>query len=199
MNYFQNLLSVECTTEQKGKLTYVSWIEAWTRLKAVHPGATYEVHQTPDGSFMHGEGFVMCSVTVPDALGDGDAGTCEDVTHTMWLPVMDMKNAQIKTPSSTDINKALMRCLAKCVAMHGLGSYVYMGEDLPVMSAEPAPSPPAPKVAENYQQKLTEMQTWAGEPRPADKIQALRDKVAGWPAPWGAMAADALDAVEVAP
>jgi hypothetical protein len=138
-NYFRALLAVECATEKKGKLTYVSWIEAWTRLKSAHPGATYAVLRNADGGFLHGEGFVEVEVTVPDALGP-DA----PVTHGMWLPVMNERNQQIKEPTTTDVNKAVMRCLAKAVAMHGLGSYVYLGEDLPVLSADELDAPPPP-------------------------------------------------------
>lgn len=193
MNYFNDLLAVRCETEKKGKLTYVSWIEAWVRLKGIHPGATYAVRRNEHGGFLHGEGFVEVEVTVPGALEGGG-----DVTHGMWLPVMNERNAQIKEPSSTDINKAVMRCLAKAVAMHGLGSYVYLGEDLPVIPpAEPA-RPPAP-AAMDYQGKLREIQTWAGEPRTAAKIEAMRAKVSGWGEPWGDMAREVLSAVEVAP
>ena len=149
-NYFVDLLQAEVRTEKKGKLTYASWIEVWAELKRRHPAATYQVHQTEAGSFLHGEGLVMCSVTVPAAdIADGEAHA--DVTHKMWLPVMDQRNGQIQKPSTTDINKALMRCLAKCVAMHGLGAYVYMGEDLP--------EAPEPDPMDAYAKRLDKLAT----------------------------------------
>ena len=57
--------------------------------------------------------------------------TAGGVTHMMWLPVMDFKNKAMKSATMTDINKTIMRCLTKNLAMHGLGLYIYSGEDLP--------------------------------------------------------------------
>lgn len=129
INYFSDLEAVECVVEKKGKLSYVSWIEAWAQLKRRYPTASYRVLLTPEGRFLWGEGLVRTEVTV-----------C-DVTHEMWLPVMDGRNNQIADPSTTDINKAVMRCLTKNLAMHGVAPYVYMGEDLPVVSDAPQAAP----------------------------------------------------------
>lgn len=174
-NYFRDLLSVECATDTKGGLTYVSWIEAWTRLKVAHPAASYEVHQTETGSFLHGEGFVMVSVSVPDAP-----------THTMWLPVMDHRNNAIDNPNTTQINKAIMRCLAKACAMHGLGSYVYMGEDLPVVA--PADAAPA-----DYAQKVRELATWAASAS-VDDLERGEARVSDWPDPYAGQGLDIINA-----
>jgi hypothetical protein len=68
--------------------------------------------------------------------------TVEDVSHTMWLPVMDYKNQAIKNPNARDINDAKMRCLVKAMSLFGLGLYIYAGEDLPDASKQkPAPTP----------------------------------------------------------
>ena len=189
-NYFRDLLAVECATDSKNGLTYVSWIEAWTRLKGKHPAASYEVHRTEAGGFVHGEGFVMVSVTVPGAvrgLEELPDNMGSDVTHTMWLPVMDHRNKAIPDPDATQINKALMRCLAKACAMHGLGSYVYMGEDLPVVSAEPVPE------TVDYAAKVRGLATWA-ETADAEGLDRVEAQVSTWPGPYQGQALDIINA-----
>jgi len=115
-------IDVSAHIEKKAGLSYLSWAWAWGVLMENFPEANYvmlpnEVHA--DGSMT-----VHCSLTIGD------------VTRTMWLPVMDMRNKSIVSPSSTDINKAQMRCLTKCIAMFGLGHYIYAGEDLPASEPE---------------------------------------------------------------
>ena len=119
-------INVNDKTETKGSgkfaLKYLSWAWAWGVLMEHFPESYYEIHQDrilPDGS-------VMVSVTL--TIKDGD----EQFVRFMWLPVMNHLNNAIKNPSSTDINKAVMRCLAKAIAMCGLGHYIYAGDDLPV-------------------------------------------------------------------
>lgn len=116
-------------TKDTGKyaLTYLSWAWAWGVLMEHFPESVYEIHQDrilPDES-------VMVSVTL--TIKDGD----EQFSRFMWLPVMDHLNKSIKNPTATDINKAIMRCLAKTIAMCGLGHYIYAGEDLPVSEETP--------------------------------------------------------------
>lgn len=132
--YFNKLNKIECPTEKKNNLTYISWAHAWEKLKEQHPNATYKVHENRNGMpYFHDESgaFVKVSVTV-----------CS-VTHTVNLPVMDYNNNAMKQTQQTtkgrlvepyttfDINKSIQRALAKAIAMHGLGLYVYRGEDLP--------------------------------------------------------------------
>lgn len=110
----------------KGDFSYLSWAHAWGELKKNFPGATYEKHlfvvdgfQVPymkDGS---GNAFVQVSVTV------------QDQKMTEILPVLNFSNKPVKDPDAFEVNKALQRCLAKAIAMHGLGHYIYAGEDLP--------------------------------------------------------------------
>ena len=124
-------INVNDKTETKGSrklnLTYLSWAWAWGVLMEYFPESIYEIHQDkimPDDS-------VMVSVTL--TIKDGD----EQFSRFMWLPVMDHLNKTIKNPTATDINKATMRCLAKAIAMCGLGHYIYAGEDLPVDDETP--------------------------------------------------------------
>lgn len=124
-------INVNDKTETKGTgkyaLTYLSWAWAWGVLMERFPESVYEIHQDrilPDES-------VMVSVTL--TIKDGD----EQFSRFMWLPVMDHLNKSIKNPTATDINKAIMRCLAKTIAMCGLGHYIYAGEDLPVSEETP--------------------------------------------------------------
>lgn len=118
------LLSINVSdhTEKKNGLTYLSWAWAWAEVLKIDPKATWEAHEfnglpaafLPDESAM-----VKVSVTI------------EDHTKSCWLPVMDHRNKAIKGPDAFAINTAIVRCLTKCVSMHGLGLYIYAGEDLP--------------------------------------------------------------------
>lgn len=132
-------INVNDKTEKKNGLTYLSWSYAWAEFKKVHPKATYEIKKFENGipyAYDENTGYmVYTSVTV------------DDLTHEMWLPVMDGNNKAMKNKPYTvktkykeitvqpatmfDINKTIMRCLTKNLAMFGLGLYVYAGEDLP--------------------------------------------------------------------
>ena len=110
-------------TQKKGKLTYLSWANAWTQFIKVYPEATYKIKKGEDGECWFGNGDNGYMVYTEVTAG----GT----THEMWLPVMDYRNKSMKNPTTFDINKAVMRCLTKNLAMFGLGLYIYAGEDLP--------------------------------------------------------------------
>ncbi len=104
-------------TEKKGKFTYLSWAWAVDTLLQHDESATWtyaEPMTLPDGSIM-----VFCTVK---AFGK---------EMTAQLPVLDFKNQAIKNPNSMHLNTAMQRCLAKAIALHGLGLYIYQGEDLP--------------------------------------------------------------------
>ena len=119
--------------EKKSNLTYLSWAWAWSATKNACPDATYKIGET---EYDEALGF-MCHTTV----------TIEGETLEMWLPVMDGKNKsmkktaysystrygdkQVEAATTFDINKTIMRCLVKNLAMFGLGIYIYAGEDLP--------------------------------------------------------------------
>ena len=103
--------------EKKGKFDYLSWTDAWAELMKHYPTATHEMLEDihyPDGSME-----VRSSVTI-----DGH-------TLKMFLPVIDHRNNAIAHPNAFDVNKNRMRCLVKNIAMHGLGLYIFQGEDFP--------------------------------------------------------------------
>lgn len=144
-NYFVELnnINVNGKTEKKNGLTYLSWAWAWGEVKKLHPDATYTIYENADGLFYHTDGktcWVKTGVTV------------NGVEHIEYLPVMDFKNRSIPVEQVTsfDVNKAIQRSLTKAVARHGLGLYIYAGEDLPESEApeEKPAAVPAPKCAD---------------------------------------------------
>ena len=125
-NYFITLndINVNGKTEQKNGLTYLSWAWAWGEVKKLFPDATYTIYENKDGWNYHTDGktcWVKTGVTV------------NGIEHIEYLPVMDYKNRSIPAGEVTsfDVNKAIQRSLTKAVARHGLGLYIYAGEDLP--------------------------------------------------------------------
>ena len=115
-------INVNDKTEKKGQLTYLSWAWAWAEFKKAYPNATYKVDQF-NGLFCTGNEKIGYMVRTEV--------TANEQTYEMWLPVMDMRNNTILQPKMTEINKTIMRCLTKNLAMFGLGLYIYAGEDLP--------------------------------------------------------------------
>lgn len=126
-NYFMELNSVDVSEkiEKKGKLTYLSWAWAWGELKKRHPDATSTVYETENGMNYFNDGktaWVKVGVTV------------NGIEHIEYLPVMDMGNQKsmpLERVTSWDVNKAIQRAITKAIARHGLGLYIYAGEDLP--------------------------------------------------------------------
>ena len=126
-----NEINVNEHTEQKNGLTYLSWAWAWGTLKKHFPDATYTVYENAQGLNYHTDGrtcWVKTGVTV------------EGIENIEYLPVMDFKNRSIPADQVTsfDVNKAIQRSLTKAVARHGLGLYIYAGEDLPEQEAAKA-------------------------------------------------------------
>lgn len=115
-------INVNDKTEKKGNLTYLSWAYAWAEFKKVYPEANYKVNEF-NGDFCSGNEKMGYMVQTQVTAGDR--------THEMWLPVMDVRNNAVLQPKMTEINKTIMRCLTKNLAMFGLGLYIYAGEDLP--------------------------------------------------------------------
>jgi hypothetical protein len=125
-NYFikLNSINVNDKVDKKNKLTYLSWPWAWAEVKKLHPNATYTVYENAQGWCYHTDGrtcWVKTGVTI------------EDIEHIEYLPVMDYRNASIPLDKVTsyDVNKAIQRSITKAIARHGLGLYIYSGEDLP--------------------------------------------------------------------
>jgi hypothetical protein len=114
-------INVNEHTDRKGKFTYLSWSWAVDQLLQLDPSATWD-YQAP---MQFGDTLmVFCSVT---AFGK---------TMTSQLPVLNHQNKAISNPNAMDVNTAMQRCLAKAIALHGLGLYIYAGEDVP---EEPTP------------------------------------------------------------
>jgi hypothetical protein len=102
-------------------LTYLSWAWAWAEAIKADPDATYKIEMFGDKCFMDINGTAMVFVTVTMF---GKPMTCQ-------LPVMDYKNKAIPNPDAFAVNTAIMRCMTKALSLHGLGLYIYAGEDLP--------------------------------------------------------------------
>ena len=133
-------INVNDKVEQKNGLTYLSWAWAWAEVKKNYPSATYKVvkDEASNMPFVWDSHMgYMCSTEV----------TIQEQTLEMWLPVMDGANKAMRLESYEyttrygkktvqgatmfDINKTIMRCLVKNLAMFGLGHYIYAGEDIP--------------------------------------------------------------------
>lgn len=114
--------------EKKNGLSFLSWPWAWAELKKRYPMSYYTVYENRDGWNYHTDGR-FCWVKTGVTLVDGDKG----LEHIEYLPVMDARNKSIpaNVVTSFDVNKAIQRSLTKAVARHGLGLYIYAGEDLP--------------------------------------------------------------------
>jgi hypothetical protein len=124
MNIYTKFASIDVGNhiEKKGNLSYLSWAWAVDRLLREDPAANWEFH---DPKFFGDT--VMVSVTV----------TAFDKPINMQLPVMDNKNNAIKSPDARKISDSQMRCLVKAIACHGLGLYIYAGEDVPTDDRDP--------------------------------------------------------------
>ena len=153
MNVFENLngINVNGHKEEKNGLSYLSWVWAWAEVKKAYPDANYTIEKFNGLPYAYDENTgYMVYTTV----------TIEGITHEMWLPVMDSANKAMKSEQYTykvkrygkeetktvaaatmfDVNKAIMRCLVKNLAMFGLGLYIYAGEDLPESEQATYPS-----------------------------------------------------------
>ena len=133
-------------TEKKNGLTYLSWAWAWAEALKADPTANYEIITFDGVPYKETDMGIMCYTKV----------TMCGVTRSMWLPVMDSQNNAMKSEAYEivqwgkrksiaaatmfDVNKTIMRCLVKNLAMFGLGMYIYAGEDLPEEAEEPKKS-----------------------------------------------------------
>jgi len=124
-------LNVNDHTEKKNGLTYLSWAWAWAEALKADPTASFEVKtfmrdQYTEVPYMdvNGTGLVWVTVTM-----FGKPMTC-------MLPVMNHRNQPIPAPNAFEVNTAIMRCMTKALALHGLGLYIYSGDDLPMQEAE---------------------------------------------------------------
>lgn len=133
-----NEINVNDKTEMKGKLTYLSWAWAWGEVKKKYPDAAYTVYENKDGWNYFTDGrtcWVKTGVTI------------NGQEHIEYLPVMDNLNRSIPADKVTsfDVNKTIQRSITKACARHGLGLYIYAGEDLPDGEEPPEKPQNAPK------------------------------------------------------
>lgn len=128
---FEKLFQINVNehVEKKNGLSYLSWPYAWAEVKKLYPEANYKVYEAEDGCIYFNDGrtaWVKTGVTV------------EGLEHIEYLPIMDYRNKSIPVENITsfDVNKAIQRSLTKALARHGLGLYLYAGEDLPEVEVE---------------------------------------------------------------
>lgn len=165
MSVFETLNAVNCNehTEKKNGLTYLSWAWAWAEVKKRYPTASYTIYESQDGRPYFTDGrtcWVKTGVTI------------EGLEHIEYLPIMDNRNTSIplERVTSMDMNKSIQRSLTKAVARHGLGLYIYAGEDLPENDANAAAdAEPAPKAKVAPADRNTSKTGY--KPMPADKYQ----------------------------
>lgn len=123
-------INVNTHTEKKGNLTYLSWAWAVDQLLRADPAAVWEYGEPKQYGMQ--TWMVSCTVT---AFGKA---------MTSHLPVMDHRNKPITDPDAFAFNTAMQRCLVKAIALHGLGLYIYAGEDLPDGAEQPKSAKPVP-------------------------------------------------------
>ena len=127
---WDKLSKIDCSdkVEKKMNLSYLSWAWAWGVLMEHYPQASYLFYQGEDDvpyvKFPDGTAEVRCRVSI------------DNLTREMTLSVMDNRNNAIQNPNSRQVNDTKMRCLVKCLAMYGLGHYIYAGEDVPSSDKE---------------------------------------------------------------
>jgi len=137
-NYFARLnqINVSEHIEKKGEFSYLSWPYAVAQLRLADPTAVWEIRRFDGMPFLKTDTGYFVEVAV----------TVQGVTLSQIHPVLDGKNRPILEPTSFEINSSIQRCLVKAIALHGLGLYVYAGEDLP-QGDNGKPTPPKASVA----------------------------------------------------
>ena len=171
---FETLNAINCNnhTEKKNGLTYLSWAWAWAEVKKAYPNAFYTIYENANGLCYHTDGktcWVKTGVTI------------EGIEHIEYLPVMDFRNNSIPTDKVTsfDVNKAIQRSLTKACARHGLGLYIYAGEDLPEeeQPAQATPKTQAPAQpaapAETDDMRIIRLIAQANVCKTADEVMAI--------------------------
>ena len=151
-NYFEELnnINVSDKVEKKNGLNYLSWAYAWGELKKKHPTANSKVYEREDGRIYFDDGrtaWVKVSITV------------NEIEHIEYLPIMDNRNQSIPVDKITsfNVNTSIQRALTKAIGRHGLGLYIYAGEDLPE-SEDDTPNTEPKKQEETNFVEMTENQ-----------------------------------------
>ena len=128
-NYFVELSKIDVNkhVEKKGQFSYLSWPFAVSQLRQFDPTATWRVERFDGLPYLMTDLGVFVEVAV----------CVKGIALSQIHPVLDSKNRPILAPNSFDINTSIQRCLVKAIALHGLGLYLYSGEDLPLAGDEP--------------------------------------------------------------
>ena len=145
-NYFKELYDIDVSNKKKSKngLNYLSWAACWSEVKKKFPDATFKIYEETINITETSEGKEVTKEIRRPWFDDGKTGwvktgvTICGIEHIEELPIMDFKNKSIvaNNITSADANKAVQRSLTKACARHGLGLYIYEGEDLPEESKE---------------------------------------------------------------
>lgn len=173
-NYFTllNAVNVSGKAEKKNGMTYLSWAWAWGEVKKAFPDSTYTIYENADGWCYHTDGrtaWVKTGVTV------------NGIEHIEYLPVMDARNKSIALENITsfDVNKAIQRSLTKAVARHGLGLYIYAGEDLPEDEQKQEPKQEPKTILCQRCASVIRPVRWKGEEYTPGRIAAITTKKYG--------------------
>lgn len=162
-----NAINVNEHTEKKNGLTYLSWAWCWTEVKKAYPEATYKIYENENGWNYFSDGKT-CWVKTGVKIGD--------IENIEYLPIMDFRNNSIalEKVTSTDVNKAIQRSLTKACARHGLGLYIYAGEDLPEGDepTEKEPKEEAKKPAPQKTKKASEQEARMDEAQARTRVLA---------------------------
>jgi hypothetical protein len=170
--------------EKKNGLSYLSWAWAWAEALKADPKASYRIEMFNCKCYMEINGTAMVFVTV----------TMFDKPMTCQLPVMDYRNKAILNPDAFAVNTAIMRCMTKALALHGLGLYLYSGEDVPEEGRSVVITPTQGAMDNIPQEELQYLQEMAmeliamceqGDPKAAwDKLEGenldAEQKIALW-------------------
>lgn len=152
---WDKLSKVDCSdkVEKKMNLSYLSWAWGWGVLMEHYPQATYIFYQgesdVPYVKFPDGTAEVRCRISI------------DNLSREMTLCVMDNRNNAIQNPNSSQVNKSKMRCLVKCMAMYGLGHYIYAGEDVPSSDKEEEPVKAKAEPVAEKPKKVEKDKAWA--------------------------------------
>lgn len=135
-NYFQELNDIDVSkyVEKKQDLTYLSWSYAWAEGKKRYPDMQDKIYERVIDEYGNTVNYFTDGKTCWVKVGV----TINGIEHIVELPVMDFKNKSIPLDqiTSMDVNKAIQRCTTKAIAKHGIGLYIYSGEDLPEVIAD---------------------------------------------------------------